>query len=112
MPWSSPPLGWVKFTIDISFHIDDKSARICMALCDDRDFPIFTSCSFLAHCDSPFEVELRACVEVPLIRSGFLIINETGCSKWVDVVKSVGVHQIKLLTSQGYECVFVKAEQS
>jgi ribonuclease HI len=83
----------VKLTVDGSFRTEDRSAGIGMALRDEKGFPIFTSCRFLDDCDSPFEVELRACVEgleLALLRTELPIIIETDCSKVVDVVKSVG----------------------
>jgi hypothetical protein len=123
-PWSQPPTGWVKLSIDGSFKGDDGSARAGMALRDDLGNTIFTSCRFLLNCESPFEAELRACKEGPdqaLVQSTLPIIIETDCSRLVDVVKASTqdrsslmylISDIKSLSSQGRACKFVKVERS
>ena len=89
-PWIAPPTGWVKLTIDGSFHADDGLAGIGMVLRNDIGFPIFTACQFLDDCGAPLEAELRACVEgvsLALNHSDLPIIVETDCSQLVEATR-------------------------
>jgi hypothetical protein len=53
--WCRPPQGFVKLTVDGSFHATDGSAGAGMALHDDQGIVIFTACRFMNNCSGPLE---------------------------------------------------------
>jgi ribonuclease HI len=122
-PWSKPPTGWIKLSIDGSFRMEDRMAGLGMVLRDEEGLPIFSACQFLEDCQSPMEAELRACLEgIELTRqhSQLPLIIETDCSQLVVAVSSPThdrspflhwVNEIKSLASILCQCRFVKVER-
>jgi ribonuclease HI len=123
-PWSAPPPGWVKLTVDGSFQASDRTAGIGMVLRNAEGLPIFSSCRSLDDCEAPLEAELRACVEgltLALVQSQLPIIVETDCSQLVAATKSLAqdrspflfwIAELLALVNQGRVCTFVKVERS
>uniref|UniRef100_A0ACD5WUJ1 Uncharacterized protein n=1 Tax=Avena sativa TaxID=4498 RepID=A0ACD5WUJ1_AVESA len=123
-PWSKPPDGWVKLSVDGSFREADHMAAIGMVLHDNEGSPIFSSCRFLDDCASPLEAELQACLE-GLERSTHFsqlpIIVESDCAQMIEALKSRAqdrspllhlIAEIKTLSCQNRMCHFVKVELS
>jgi hypothetical protein len=89
--WCRPPQGFVKLTVDGSFHATDGSAGAGMALRDDQGIVIFTACRFMNNCSGPLEAEILACLEgleLALIRCQLRIIVEIDCSQLVVAAKA------------------------
>jgi ribonuclease HI len=122
--WTRPPAGWMKLSIDGSYHAADHSAGTGIALRDEEGRLIFTACWFLDDCVSPLEAELRACMEGLELSHQFSqlpIIVETDCAQLVEVVSSSTqdrsallhlISDIKNLSSCDRLCKFVKVERS
>ena len=88
-PWSKPPLGWVKLSIDGSFRVEDGTAGAGMILRDANGGIIFSACRSLQLCAEVLEAELRSCLEgleLALQHSQLPIIIDTDCSQLVAIV--------------------------
>jgi hypothetical protein len=123
-PWTKPPMGWVKLTVEGSFRESDHLAGTGMALRDEEGRPIFSACRFISDRESPYEEERSACLQglkLALEHSQLPVIVESDCAKLIEAGKSKSqdrsscvhiVSEIRNLASQGRVCDFIKVERS
>ena len=122
-PWTKPPMGWVKLTIDGSFKVENGTAGAGMILLDADGGIIFSACRSLHSCEEALEAELRSCLEgleLSFQHSQLPIIIDSDCSQLVATVgdnsqnRSPFLHiisEIKLLAGRDRECKFVKVDR-
>jgi ribonuclease HI len=123
-PWSPPPAGWAKLSIDGSFKAEDGTAGCGMMLRGDAGQIIFSACRFLPRCVEAVEAELWACregLELAMEHSMLPIIVESDCSLVISAAmdKTMDrspylniISDIKLLARQSRFCKFVKVDRS
>ena len=88
-PWSKPPMGWVKLTIDGSFKVENGTAGAGMILLDADGGIIFSAYRSLHSCEEALEAELRSCLEgleLSFQHSQLPIIIDSDCSQLVATV--------------------------
>ncbi|KAM0832941.1 hypothetical protein ACQ4PT_064580 [Festuca glaucescens] len=60
MPWSAPPVGWIKLNTDGSFKAVNKEAGAGVVARDAQGVVLFAACAPLPSCDNAEEAEARA----------------------------------------------------
>ena len=122
-PWSKPPRGWVKLTIDGSFKTEDGTAGTGMILRDADGGIIFSACRSLQSCTEALEAELSSCLEglnLAIQHSQLPIIIDSDCSQLVASAgtkaqdRSAFLHiisEIKFIAGSDRVCNFVKVDR-
>jgi ribonuclease HI len=123
-PWTKPPPGWAKLSIDGSFQSKNGSAGTGMVLRDSAGSVIFSACRSLMSCEQPLEAEILACLEgleLGLQHTHLPIMIETDCSQLISSIHAKeqdrspflhSISEIKELASGSRLCNFVKVDRS
>jgi len=61
--WLPPRMGWAKINVDGAFVEQTGEAGVGILARDHSGSVCFSAWRVLFHCSSPFEAEVRACVE-------------------------------------------------
>jgi len=89
--WIPPRMGWAKINVDGAFVEQTGEAGVGILARDHSGSVCFSAWRVLFHCSSPFEAEVRACVEGIRLASQWIqmpVILESDCSRVVHAFNS------------------------